>query len=73
MEKDENGWTHKNIPKNWSNYSEKEVFTTTIDYPYLVWCLENGVNVLFTVCGKMMYFRLISETNKLYYIYIWQV
>ena len=35
------------------------VFTTTIDYPYLVWCLENGVNVLFTVCGKMMYFRLV--------------
>tara|TARA_B100001758_G_scaffold7486_1_gene5765 strand:- start:6731 stop:7996 length:1266 start_codon:yes stop_codon:yes gene_type:complete len=56
--KDTNGWTFKKDERIWNNFKDNNVFTTTIDYPYLVWCLENGVNVLFTVAGKIMYFKL---------------
>jgi len=45
----------------WKNEKDAEalidIFATTIDYPFLVWCLENGVNVLFRVGGRIMYFK----------------
>lgn len=58
--KESDGWTQNVEDKKWKDFPIEggEVFTTTIDYPYLVWCLENGVNVLFTVAGKIMYFKL---------------
>ena len=45
--------------QQWKNETRGigDIFTTTIDYPYLVWCLENGVNVLFRVGPLIMYFR----------------
>lgn len=36
-----------------------DIITVTGDYPYLSWCLENGVNVLFRAPGtsKILYFK----------------
>ena len=56
---------HEKGPKNFQTWTEDmntvggigDIFTTTIDYPYLVWCLENGVNVLFRVGPLIMYFK----------------
>ena len=43
------------------NGGNGDIFTTTGDYPYLDWCLENGVNVLFRAAGTqfVLYFRKI--------------
>ena len=42
---------------NYSNVGDVDVFMTTGDYPHLIWCLENGVNVLFRA----------SNTNCIFY------
>ena len=34
-----------------------DIFTLTHDYPYLCWCIDNGVNVLFRQNKKIIYFR----------------
>ena len=47
-------------PVPFTNYSKVDgvdVFMTTGDYPHLIWCLENGVNVVFRA----------SNTNCIFY------
>ena len=34
-----------------------DIFTLTHDYPYLCWCIDNGVNVLFRQNDRIIYFR----------------
>lgn len=59
--KEGNRWAMtESEPKSFQQFKSSgigDIFTTTIDYPYLVWCLENGVNVLFRVGSLIMYFR----------------